>query len=84
MRARFDREFLKDLEAMNVPAQVIEICRKATHFDPTKRYATAKEMARDIRAVAQALIEQCVNLSGRELTVMRTHRSAHRRNAPQF
>jgi hypothetical protein len=37
-----------------------------------------------LRALAQALIEQRVNLSGRELIVMRTHRSAHSRNAPQF
>jgi hypothetical protein len=37
-----------------------------------------------LRAVAQALIEQRVNLSGRELAVMRTHRSAHSRNTPQF
>lgn len=55
MRARFEREFVKDLAIMNVPAEVVEICRKATHFDPAKRYATAKDMARDIRTVVLAL-----------------------------
>jgi hypothetical protein len=55
MRARFDREFANDLAAMGVPQDVIEVCRKATQFDPQKRYASARDMARDIRACLQAL-----------------------------
>jgi serine/threonine-protein kinase len=58
MRARFDREFANDLAAMGVPQDVIEVCRKATQFDPQKRYANARDMARDIRACLQALDAQ--------------------------
>jgi serine/threonine protein kinase len=55
MRARYEREFLRDLEGLGVANDVIEVCRKATQFDPNKRYSNARDMAREIRACIAAL-----------------------------
>jgi serine/threonine-protein kinase len=54
MRARFDRDYASELTALGVPEDVIAVCRKATQFDPNKRYQSAREMARDLRACVLA------------------------------
>ncbi|MEZ0227262.1 MAG: serine/threonine-protein kinase [Planctomycetota bacterium] len=55
MRNRFEREFEPRLIEVSTPRDVIEVCRRATEFDPKKRYNTAREMARDLRDVLRAL-----------------------------
>jgi serine/threonine protein kinase len=55
MRSRFEREFEPELRQLGITEDVIEICRKATHFDPKKRYATARELARDLREAINQL-----------------------------
>ncbi len=55
MRNRFEREFEPRLIEIGTPREVIEICRHATEFDPKKRFATSREMARELRDVLRAL-----------------------------
>jgi serine/threonine protein kinase len=55
MRSRFEREFEPRLMEVGTPREVIEICRKATEFDPKRRYANAREMARDLREILRGM-----------------------------
>ena len=55
MRARFERELEPRLISCNVPAFVRDIVRKAVHFDPRRRYESAKDMARDLREALSTL-----------------------------
>jgi hypothetical protein len=57
MRTRFEREFEPQLMQCGTPREVIDICRKATEFEPKRRYATAREMARDIREVLRGMAD---------------------------
>jgi serine/threonine protein kinase len=49
LQARFEREYESAMVRLLVPESVIQICRKATRFDPKKRYHSAREMVRECR-----------------------------------
>ncbi|MBX3472302.1 MAG: serine/threonine protein kinase [Planctomycetes bacterium] len=49
LQARFEREYEGIMVRQLVPEAVIQICRKATRYDPKKRYRAASEMVREIR-----------------------------------
>ncbi len=58
LQARFEREYEGAMVRQLVPESVIQICRKATRYDPKKRYRTAGEMVREIRDVLAELRAQ--------------------------
>lgn len=49
LQARFEREYESAMVRALVPECVIQVCRKATRFDPKKRYRAASEMVAEIR-----------------------------------
>jgi eukaryotic-like serine/threonine-protein kinase len=62
LQARFEREYESAMVRLLVPENIISICRKATRFDPKKRYRGAGEMVREIRDALGELRSQSQRL----------------------
>ena len=62
LQARFEREYESAMVRLLVPENIISICRKATRFDPKKRYRSASEMVHEIRDALGELRSQSQRL----------------------
>ncbi len=49
LKARFEREHERALIRLLVPEAVIEVLRRATRYDPKKRYKSARDLAGEVR-----------------------------------
>lgn len=55
LRGRFDREYRRLMTRMLVPEDVIRICRKTMRYEAKKRYASARELARELARALERL-----------------------------
>ncbi|MEZ6189168.1 MAG: serine/threonine-protein kinase [Planctomycetota bacterium] len=55
LRGRFKRDFERPMNRRLIPQEVAELCAKAMRYDPKRRFQSAAEFGREIRAVLSEL-----------------------------
>jgi len=49
LKGRFEREYDSAMAKQLIPEELVELCRKATRFDPRKRHQTAGDLAKELK-----------------------------------
>lgn len=63
LQGRFERELEGPLVRRRAPDDLIDICRKATQYDPRERHRSARELARELREVLDATTSRSSRLA---------------------